>query len=73
MRPVDAEYVDGLLKPEHPLPLRSGERVALIVLRKPEPSRWDLERLTEHTEEDLLLAEIGMAEWCKALDEEDRL
>jgi len=58
---------------ELPLPLRSGERVVLIVLRKPEPSRWDPDRLREHAQEDLRLAETGMAQWCEALDEEDRL
>lgn len=34
MRPVDALYENGLLRPVSPLPLRSGERVALIVVRR---------------------------------------
>ena len=71
MKPIEARYEDGLLKPETPLALRPGERVALIVVRHPDPRRWNLDRLAG-TEEDRLLAEQGLAEWAKALDEEDR-
>jgi predicted DNA-binding antitoxin AbrB/MazE fold protein len=73
MRPVEALYEEGLLKPETPLALRSGERVALIVIRLPDPKRWDLERLAKGgAGEDLELASQGLAEWAAALDEEDR-
>jgi predicted DNA-binding antitoxin AbrB/MazE fold protein len=71
MKPIEARYEDGLLKPETPLALRPGERVALIVVRHPDPRRWNLDRLAG-TEEDRLLAEQGLAEWAEALDEEDR-
>lgn len=72
MRPIEARYEDGLLKPEEPLALKPGERVALIVIRHPDPKRWNLERLAGGAEEDLALAEQGLAEWADALDAEDR-
>lgn len=53
--------------------LTPGERVALIVVRHPDPKRWDLERLARSgAEEDRGLAAQGLAEWADALDEEDR-
>jgi hypothetical protein len=54
------------------LPLRSGERVALIVVRRPDSSRWDFGRLATHADDDLALAEAGLDEWAAALDREDR-
>ena len=45
MRPVEALYENGLLRPAKPLNLRPGERVGLIVVRQADPSRWDLARL----------------------------
>ncbi len=72
MRPVDALYENGLLRPVSPLPLRSGERVALIVVRRPDSSRWDLARLVAHGDDDLALAEAGLEEWGAALDRQDR-
>lgn len=72
MRPIDALYEKGLLRPVSPLPLRSGERVALIVVRRPDPSRWDLTRLATHGDDDLALAEAGLSEWAAALDAEER-
>jgi predicted DNA-binding antitoxin AbrB/MazE fold protein len=73
MRPIEALYEDGLLKPKTPLPLRPGERVGVILLRHPDPKRWNLERLAKvGRDEDLALAEQGLAQWCDALDAEDR-
>ena len=73
MRPVEALYDGGLLRPTTPLALRPGERVGLIVLRLPDPSRWNLDRLSQFDRhEDLTLAEEGLAEWADALDAEDR-
>ncbi|MCC7125185.1 MAG: DUF104 domain-containing protein [Acidobacteria bacterium] len=72
MGPVDAQYEDGLLRLTSPLPLRSGERVALIVVRKPDPARWDFARISAHADDDLALAEAGLEEWAAALDREDR-
>jgi predicted DNA-binding antitoxin AbrB/MazE fold protein len=72
MRLIEARYEEGLLKPESPLALRPGERVALIVVRHPDPKRWNLDRLAKSgTDEDLTLAEQGLAEWADALDEEN--
>ncbi len=71
MRPVDALYENGLLRPVSPLPLRAGERVALIVVRRPDPKRWNLSRIASHPEDDLALAEAGLSEWAEALERED--
>ncbi|HSK77932.1 MAG TPA: antitoxin family protein [Thermoanaerobaculia bacterium] len=72
MRFIEAHYEEGLLKPETPLALRPGERVALIVVRHPDPRRWNLERLAKSgAGEDLALAEEGLADWADALDKED--
>jgi predicted DNA-binding antitoxin AbrB/MazE fold protein len=69
MRMIEARYEEGLLKPETPLALTPGERVALIVVRHPDPNRWDLQRLAKGGEtEDRLLAEQGLTEWEDALD-----
>jgi predicted DNA-binding antitoxin AbrB/MazE fold protein len=72
MGPVDALYENGVLRPTSPLPLRSGERVAVIVVRKPDASRWDSARLSAHADDDLALAEAGLGEWAAALEREDR-
>jgi predicted DNA-binding antitoxin AbrB/MazE fold protein len=73
MRVIEARFEEGLLKPETPLALTPGERVALIVVRHPDPRRWDLERLAKSgAGEDRALAEQGLAEWADALDREDR-
>ncbi|HEX9731345.1 MAG TPA: antitoxin family protein [Thermoanaerobaculia bacterium] len=72
MRTVEARYEEGMLKPETPLPLSPGERVGLIVVRRPDSRRWNLDRLAQSaTDEDLTLAEQGLGEWADALDAED--
>lgn len=73
MRAIEAEFEDGFLKPIQPLPLRPGERVNVVVLRKPDPKRWDLDKLAAMADEDLELAQTGLDEWATRLDaEEDR-
>ena len=72
MRPVEARYEEGVLKPAQPLPLRSGERVGLVVLRLPDPKRWDMARLARTIPEDADLAGAGLRDWADALDREDR-
>ena len=72
MRPVEAQFEDGLLRPAKPLPLRPGERVGLIVLRQPDPARWDLARLGGSPTEDTELANAGLGEWSANLEREDR-
>ena len=72
MRLIEARYEKGLLKPTEPLALRPGESVNLIVLRRADPKRWDLDRLAKSgTAEDSSLTEQGLAEWSVTLDEED--
>jgi predicted DNA-binding antitoxin AbrB/MazE fold protein len=72
MRSVEAKYEQGTLKLAQPLPLTPGERVRVIVVRQPDPKRWDLARL-RHSDpsEDLELAEAGLAEWDQAIDSDD--
>ena len=72
MRTIEARFEEGLLKPETPLALQPGERVALIVVRHPDPKRWDLDRLARSgPDKDSTLAEQGLAAWADALDAED--
>jgi predicted DNA-binding antitoxin AbrB/MazE fold protein len=72
MRLIEARYEEGLLKPERPLTLTPGERVALVVVRHPDPKRWNLDRLARGGKgEDRALAEEGLAEWAEALDREE--
>ncbi len=71
MRPVEAQYEQGTLKLAQPLPLRPGERVRVIVVRKPDPKRWDLTRLrAADASEDEALSEAGLADWDRSLDGE---
>ena len=72
MGPIDALYENGLLRPVAPLPLRPGERVAVIVIRKADPARWNLARLAALGADDLARAEAGLDDWAAALDREDR-
>jgi lipopolysaccharide/colanic/teichoic acid biosynthesis glycosyltransferase len=50
MRSVEARYEDGVLKPTEPLNLKPGERVRLVVLRRSDPSRWNLARLADEAQ-----------------------
>jgi len=60
MKLVEARYERGLLRPTKPLALRPGERVNLIVVRRPDPDPWNLDRLAKSsTKEDVELAEQG--------------
>ncbi len=73
MKLVEARYEKGVLTPTEPLPLRPGERVNLIVVRRPDPNRWNLDRLKKNAnEEDLALTEQGLTDWSANLDDEDR-
>lgn len=71
MRPIEARYENGTLRPIRPLALRPGERVAVLVLRRPDPTRWDVERLARHADEDEALAGAGLDDWADALERED--
>jgi predicted DNA-binding antitoxin AbrB/MazE fold protein len=69
VRVVEAQFDDGVLRPSERLGLRPGERVSLIVVRRPDPSRWDLARLAKTANrDDLALAEQGLAQWAADLD-----
>ena len=69
VRLVEAQYENGVLRPVERLGLRPGERVNLMVLRRPDPRRWDLARLSSTSnQEDLSLSEQGLADWADSLD-----
>ncbi|MBM3757806.1 MAG: DUF104 domain-containing protein [Acidobacteria bacterium] len=73
MKRVEAQFENGVFRPDKPVSIRPGERVSLIVLQHPDPRRWDMARISETSgEEDLLLAEQGLAEWANALDAKNR-
>jgi predicted DNA-binding antitoxin AbrB/MazE fold protein len=72
MRSVEARYEDGVFKPSEPLNLEPGEQVRLLVLRRSDPSRWDLARLASAPEEDLALAASGLDDWADALDASEK-
>jgi len=72
MRPVEARFEDGVLKPAERLDLRPGERVRVLVLRRSDPSRWDMKRLARSSDEDIELASAGLDAWADTLDAEDR-
>jgi predicted DNA-binding antitoxin AbrB/MazE fold protein len=73
VRSVEAHYEDGVLRPTERLGLRPGERVKLIVVRQPDPSRWDLVRLADTAQgDDISLAQQGLAEWASSLEATER-
>lgn len=72
MRPVEARFEAGVLKPTERLDLRPGERVRVLVLRRSDPSRWDMKRLASAGDDDVELASSGLDTWVDALDAEDR-
>jgi len=73
VRLVEAQYENGVLRPVERLGLRSGERVKLMVMRRPDPRRWDLARLASSShQEDVSLSEQGLADWADSLDATER-
>jgi len=72
MELIEAEFNDGVLRPTRSLPLRPGERVGIVVVRRPDPLRWDLTRLSKVTSEEDSLSEAGLADWETSLGREDR-
>ena len=69
---IEADFENGLLRPTSPLRLRPGERVGIVLIRRPDPSRWDMARLSKPADPDESgLAETGLADWATALDHED--
>jgi predicted DNA-binding antitoxin AbrB/MazE fold protein len=72
MEVIEAEFDNGVLRPMRRLPLRSGERVGIVVVRRPDPLRWDLARLSKAGPDDETLTKAGLADWERMLDHEDR-
>jgi len=70
---IEAEFENGVLRPMRRLSLRPGERVGIVVMRRPDPARWDIDRLSKvRTADDEALAAEGLGNWAAALDREDR-
>ena len=72
MEVIEAEFNDGVLRPRRHLSLRPGERVGIVVVRRPDLSRWDLARLSKVVPDDESLVEEGLGEWETMLRGEDR-
>lgn len=72
MEVIEAEFNDGVLRPMRRLLLRPGERVGIVVVRRPDPLRWDLARLSKVISDEDTLTEAGLAEWETTLSHEDR-
>jgi predicted DNA-binding antitoxin AbrB/MazE fold protein len=72
MEVIEATFEDGVLRPSRRLALRPGEHVGIVVVRRPDPARWNLERLARTDDSDRELAEEGLDAWQSALDREDR-
>jgi predicted DNA-binding antitoxin AbrB/MazE fold protein len=72
VRAIEADYEDGVLRPTKLLLLRQGERLAVVLLRRPDPSRWDLKRLASNgAAEDGAIAAEGIDAWADELEHED--
>jgi predicted DNA-binding antitoxin AbrB/MazE fold protein len=69
---IEAEFSEGVLRPTRRLRLRPGERVGIVVVRRPDPLRWDLTRLSKVIRDEDALTEAGLAEWETTLSREDR-
>jgi predicted DNA-binding antitoxin AbrB/MazE fold protein len=63
MEVIEAEFNDGVLRPMRHLSLSPGERVGIVVVRRPDPSRWDLARLSKVAMDEKALTEAGLGEW----------
>jgi predicted DNA-binding antitoxin AbrB/MazE fold protein len=72
MEVIEAEFNDGVLRPMRHLSLRPGVRVGIVVVRRPDPSRWDLVRLSKVVPDEETLTEAGLGDWETALRREDR-
>lgn len=73
MRPLEARYDHGLLRPTEPLALEEGQRVGLILVPPPTESRWNMAALQKASKaDDEGLEHAGLEAWAAALDAEDR-
>jgi predicted DNA-binding antitoxin AbrB/MazE fold protein len=71
MASIEAVYDGSVLRPTHPLRLRVGERVRIIVLRQPDPARWDLARLSSAETDDADLAATGLVDLADTLHRDE--
>jgi len=73
VKSLEAQYDHGVLRPSEKLALRPGERVNIIVIRRPDQSRWDLARIARKSGDEVNLTEQGLVEWAKELDAEEEI
>ncbi len=71
-RIIEAEFDNGVLRPMQRLALRPGERVGIVVVRRSDPARWDVVRLSNPVSGEEELTDSGLGEWGAALDREDQ-
>ena len=71
VKALEAQYENGLLRPCGKLNLRSGERVKIVVLRRPDRGRWDFARLSQTSDDEAALTKQDLSNWAAALDSED--
>jgi predicted DNA-binding antitoxin AbrB/MazE fold protein len=69
---IEAAFENGVLRPTRRLALRSGERVGIVIVRRPDPARRDVGRLSMGSAEETTLMDEGLADWGASLDHEDR-
>jgi predicted DNA-binding antitoxin AbrB/MazE fold protein len=69
MEVIEAEFKDGVLRPARPLPLRPGERVGIVVVRRSDLTRWDIGRLSQLGADENTLTEAGLTEWDTTLSQ----
>ena len=68
VKALEAQYENGVLRPAEKLALRSGERVKVIVLRRPDRERWNFARLSQTSDNEAALTKQGLLNWAAALD-----
>ena len=72
MEVIEAEFSEGVLRPMRRLRLQPGERVRIVIVRRADPLRWDLARLSKSIRDKDALTKAGLAEWDTTLGREDQ-
>jgi len=62
MQLIEAAFSEGVPRPMRRLRLRRGEPVGVVVARRPDPTRWDVARLSIVKPDDGPLTEASLAQ-----------